>query len=70
MVQDMFDPELYLAKFKVTNLKTGGVAYRSGRFQDVASCLVSWGFAVRVSSSSTTNMYAFSALIFKQCALV
>ncbi|KAK7110193.1 mini-chromosome maintenance complex-binding protein-like [Littorina saxatilis] len=38
MVQDMFDPELYLARFKVTSRKNGESAFRSGRYRDVASC--------------------------------
>ncbi|KAK7500684.1 hypothetical protein BaRGS_00007928 [Batillaria attramentaria] len=38
MVQDMFDPELYLAQYQVTNVKTGTVTMRSGRYKDIAEC--------------------------------
>ncbi|XP_076461198.1 mini-chromosome maintenance complex-binding protein-like [Babylonia areolata] len=38
MVQDMFDPELYLACYQVTSRKTGEVTQRSGHYRDVASC--------------------------------
>lgn len=38
MVQDMFDPELYLARYQVTNIKTGTITLRSGRYKDVAEC--------------------------------
>ena len=41
MVQDMFDPELYLARFKATNSKTGETKHYSGHYRDVASGSVS-----------------------------
>ena len=34
MVQDMFDPEYYMAEYKVKNLKDGSVKVRTGRFRD------------------------------------
>jgi len=38
MVQDMFDPELYMAEYKVKNMKDGSVSVRSGRYRDVVQC--------------------------------
>ena len=52
MVQDMFDPELYLARFKVTSRKTGQAVMRSGRYRDIATCAVSTAFTVAVVDSS------------------
>ena len=52
MVQDMFDPELYLARFKVTSRKTGQAVMRSGRYRDIATCAVSSAFTVAVIDSS------------------
>lgn len=52
MVQDMFDPELYLARFKVTSRKTGQAVMRSGRYRDIATCAVSTAFTVAVIDSS------------------
>ena len=42
MIQDMFDPEYYLGTYAVRNLKTGVTKTRSGMFQDVARCAVSF----------------------------
>ena len=38
MVQDMFDPEYYMAEYKVKNLKDGSVKVRTGRFRDTVQC--------------------------------
>ena len=48
----MFDPELYLARFKVTSRKTGQAVMRSGRYRDIATCGVSTAFTVAVIDSS------------------
>ena len=33
MVQDMFDPEMYMAEYQVKNMKDGSVSVRSGRIR-------------------------------------
>ena len=38
MVQDMFDPEYYMAEYKVKSLKDGSIKTRSGRFRDTVQC--------------------------------
>ena len=38
MVQDMFDPEFYLAKYQVRNMKDGAMRTLCGRYRDVVSC--------------------------------
>jgi len=38
MVQDMFDPEFYMAQYQVKNLKDGSVRTLCGRYRDVVSC--------------------------------
>ena len=38
MVQDMFDPEYYMAEYKVKNLKDGSIKTKSGRFRDTVQC--------------------------------
>jgi len=38
MVQDMFDPEYYMAEYKVKSLKDGSIQTRSGRFRDTVQC--------------------------------
>ena len=38
MVQDMFDPEYYMAQYQVKNLKDGSVKARCGRYRDVVQC--------------------------------
>eukprot|EP00092_Neocalanus_flemingeri_P023416 GFUD01025387.1.p1 GENE.GFUD01025387.1~~GFUD01025387.1.p1 ORF type:complete len:665 (+),score=258.42 GFUD01025387.1:184-1995(+) len=38
MVQDMFDPEFYLAQYQVKNMKDGTVRTLCGRYRDVVSC--------------------------------
>ncbi|KAJ8025707.1 Mini-chromosome maintenance complex-binding protein [Holothuria leucospilota] len=39
MVQDMYDPEFYLGVYEVEDTSTGTKMLKSGRYQDVASCL-------------------------------
>ena len=62
MVQDMYDPELYLAKYKVINLSTRHVHYCSGHYRDVASCSVSFLLFSLVIIDLITNV-GFSILI-------
>jgi len=38
MVQDMFDPEYYMAEYKVKSLKDGSIKTKSGRFRDTVQC--------------------------------
>jgi len=38
MVQDMFDPEFYLAKYQVRNMKDGTMRTLCGRYRDMVSC--------------------------------
>ena len=38
MVQDMFDPEYYVASYRVRSVKDGSVKLRCGRFRDVGQC--------------------------------
>jgi len=38
MVQDMFDPEFYMAQYQVKNLKDGSMRTMCGRYRDVVSC--------------------------------
>ena len=38
MVQDMFDPEMYMSEYQVKNMKDGSVSVRSGRYRDVVQC--------------------------------
>lgn len=38
MVQDMFDPEFYLGRYRVRCPGGGGVVERTGRYRDVVSC--------------------------------
>ena len=38
MVQDMFDPEYYVASYRVRSVKDGSVKLRCGRFRDVVQC--------------------------------
>jgi len=38
MVQDMFDPEFYLAKYQVRNVKEGTMRTLCGRYRDMVSC--------------------------------
>ena len=38
MVQDMFDPEYYMAEYKVKSLKDGSVKTKSGQFRDTVQC--------------------------------
>lgn len=38
MVQDMFDPEFYLAQYQVRNTKDGSMRTLCGRYRDVVSC--------------------------------
>jgi len=38
MVQDMFDPEFYLAQYQVKNMKDGTLKTMCGRYRDVVSC--------------------------------
>jgi len=38
MVQDMFDPEFYLAQYQVRNIKDGSMRTLCGRYRDVVSC--------------------------------
>ncbi|KAH0553492.1 hypothetical protein KQX54_001236 [Cotesia glomerata] len=39
MIQDMYNPELYMEKYQVKNLDTGIVKMRSGMYEDVLKCL-------------------------------
>ncbi|CAD6202129.1 GSCOCG00002955001-RA-CDS [Cotesia congregata] len=39
MIQDMYNPELYMEKYQVKNLDTGSVNMRSGMYQDILKCL-------------------------------
>lgn len=41
MIQDMYNPELYMEKYQVKNLDTGIVNMRSGMYEDTLKCLVS-----------------------------
>jgi len=38
MVQDMFDPEFYLAQYQVRNMKDGSLRTLCGRYRDVVTC--------------------------------
>ena len=38
MVQDMFDPEYYVASYRVRSVKDGSVKLRCGWFRDVVQC--------------------------------
>ncbi|KAG8034980.1 hypothetical protein G9C98_008056 [Cotesia typhae] len=39
MIQDMYNPELYMEKYQVKNLDTGSVNMRSGMYEDTLKCL-------------------------------